>query len=331
MGKNKKPMKRKISVKKKIVDRGSKKKMILVGLVVLILLVVGLIIGQVIKDKNSRISSEVSNTIQPIITQGEGSPGKDAQLPYIPASNPTKADSFQLPASVNPGIVSVLKKNYSALKENKDKLTSNEEIKTSMQGAVSWNVSTENIKIADYSSPTLGINLSPEDNDFSYKVIPIVEKIFVNDGFKKDLSESVNYPNTGQGIYGDAPVSRYIYDKNDIRCEMDFTQDIGMSISCSDKYLENYQAQAKILKDLGVSQDTLNLGLSKIIGRYAFFELGHNEIVAEMDANNKWTILFDGLDTPPCKLITDNKVPKEIISDCYPEGENTNTIPNPVN
>lgn len=224
----------------------------------------------------------------------------------------------------NPEITNILNKIEQILEKNKGQI--NETVKFSTNGTVSWLI-PEEIKIEDQNSPSISFNFSNKNietmKEFKLKIIPIIEKIFTDNGFSKKLP------------YSTAWYTYDVYEKNNTRCLMPvlINPDYNggdLTVLCSDKYLEKYNLQAKILKDLGIKNNSLRLEGSKIVGKFAHFELGNGGVLAKMDKNNKWIALFEGLDPPPCTIVIENQIPKEIISDCYPEGEYTYTIPNPV-
>lgn len=252
--------------------------------------------------------------------------------------NTQNDQSFNFPSSTNAQIVNLLKKAYSILSENRDP-NINGYLTVTTTGRVLW-TDKDGYTITDENSPSVkwiynGDYQKYQNNIHQYKlkIIPLIEKVFSDNGFKKQISLSGDYAkqisNTDYGSY------IYVYEKDQIRCNFVLGEDMSSAvdayINCSDQYQKNYQSQIKILTDLNIKGEILSLDNSIISGRHAFFMFGRTTRLAMMDANDKWHVLYKGLDPPSCDLVTKNKVPKSIIDTCYPSGNHVGTIPNPVN
>ncbi|MDD4938139.1 MAG: hypothetical protein PHX34_03985 [Candidatus Shapirobacteria bacterium] len=241
-------------------------------------------------------------------------------------------DKFELPSSINTEIVNILKQSYLILDQNVKNLDIKGTIKVNTTGGVTWE-SPDGFTILDSNSPnvewwlvdrfmgreTFNEQIIGEIRQFKLKALSLIEKKFTENNFVKNTAESVNYPNTNIDTGFDYSIS--IYNKGDIKCTIvtgkDNNQPTSITISCSDQYNKNYQIQSKILKDLNIKNQGLNLNLSKIVGRYAYFWLGYDHAIAMMDATDKWHILYKGQDMPPCDLVAKDKIPKSVVEYCY--------------
>lgn len=90
------------------------------------------------------------------------------------------------------------------------------------------------------------------------------------------------------------------------------------SFACTDKYDENYLAQAPYLKDLGIKDAIVHI--SKRDGDFVLLNVNYRRsgyyTIAKL-VSNKWVEVYSGQDLPPCKVINQNQVPKTIAPNCY--------------
>lgn len=246
---------------------------------------------------------------------------------------------FDLPSSINSQITNLLKKTYSILGDNRDPVIVGD-LRVNTSGRVIW-TDSNGYTINNENSPSIkwfytGDFQKYQNNVHQYKlkIIPLVEKVFSDNGFIKQTYLSDNYSEKIQNTNSDSYI--YFYEKDSIKCNFVIGKGYitvgNIYINCSDQYEKNYQSQIKILTELNVKNgEFLLLEQSKIIDRYGLFMFYDDRILAMMDANDKWHVLYQGFDPPYCDILIRDKVPRLVMDTCYPHGNNFGPIPNPIN
>ena len=260
----------------------------------------------------------------------------------VPTRNPSKVengstkelkkDKFELPASANPEIVNILREGYLIIDENARKLSIGGEINVRVDFGMTWGTE-DGREIIDNNSPgiiwSLGSFTSKDVEKFKLVVLPKIESEFIKKGFIKDKQNSYNYPTEDRMF----DAGYYVFNKQKIKCTISVGQDTtiptDISIVCSDQYEKNYQTQTKIVNSLGSELSehakVRPLGEIKLFDRYGIFEFfGPGQyflVVAMMDANDKWHILWQGFtgDGLPCELLDEHPILKKyyLTPYCY--------------
>ena len=138
-------------------------------------------------------------------------------------------------------------------------------------------------------------------------------KIFLSNGFV------ANVLNTGN--FDDYVIA---FQKDETRCTIITDGDFGLqTVACSDNFQQAYDSQIPYLKALN-DYDSI-VSVQEKIGDFTWLNVhfrrtGHLTLVEEK--NGKIKLIFSGQESPYCKLMYENNVPKEVYKTCYDEKGN---------
>lgn len=185
--------------------------------------------------------------------------------------------------------------------------------------AVSITSSISTFEKGDYFSPVNPLNpLAKELND-------LMSKILSSNGF------TLNTLNTSESEerndFYDYVVA---FQKGETRCILKTDGDSGKyNVVCSNRFYEAYEEQIPYLKryfkTLKLNRDAIISG-KKRIGDFVrlsihFRRTGYFAIMK--DNGKEIKLIFAGQEPPPCDLMIENQVPKEVYEVCYDASGNT--------
>jgi len=183
-----------------------------------------------------------------------------------------------------------------------------------------WNIIDKNAVSIISSDAFTIIHDSSDPLDSSVKKINrSLSKIFLDNGFALNIKNS-SKSETDQKFYD------YIiaFQKEETRCILMINKDNGQYvITCSDRFQEAYNEQIPYLKGLNIDNGVV-YGIERI-GNFATISVGlrrtgHFKII-KIDGE-KMEEIFRGQEPPPCNLMTESGVPKEIYNNCFIDSYN---------
>lgn len=175
-----------------------------------------------------------------------------------------------------------------------------------------WNIIDKNaIMIASSKNTFTKNDISPL-NFVNKELNGFISTILLDNGFTPNMK---NTSKTEKEFYD------YIlaFQKNETRCILKVNMDNGnYSVSCSDRFKEAYNEQIPYLKGLNL-KDGVIYGIGETIDSFvkvdiAYRRTGHFKILKK--GSNKMEVIFSGQESPPCLLMKDKQVPKEIYRTC---------------
>lgn len=196
-----------------------------------------------------------------------------------------------------------------------------------------WWISKDNLNIINDNSSGIQLNVNDCVADIgsgklfyttAQELGPKVDSIVRKAGFSKNLK------NSSKDIDDDRFYD-YVqaYERGNQKCVFIANPDcaslIGeaqmyyaFSFACTDDFENNYKAQAPFLKDFEIKDAVIRV--DKKIGDYMRIIVNYRRsgsyIIAKL-VDGKWKELFAGQDYPPCAIINQYQIPKEISSDCF--------------
>ncbi len=233
---------------------------------------------------------------------------------------------YQSYLSANPVPSPLIKKEFQKIQK-----TYSSDISASNNLSLWW-ISQDNLNIINDNSSGEVLKVFNCINDSERKIFkevtqtlgPKINQIMKQQGF------SQNKINSSASIEDDKFYD-YVqaYEKGADKCVFTASPDCGslldekqmyyaFSFTCTKNYDLNYQSQAFYRKDLGIKDSIIHV--QKQVDDFVYLNVnyrrsGHFTIAKKVD--NKWTEIVSGQDKPPCNVLEQNKVPKEIQSECY--------------
>ncbi len=187
-----------------------------------------------------------------------------------------------------------------------------------------WWISDDGWSIIDPNAVSITSSISTFKGDHSSPVNPLnplakklndlISKIFLSNDF------ILNTLNTSKSeAHNDFYDYVVAFQKGETRCILKTDGDDGKySVECSNRFQEAYKEQIPYLKVLNNRDLIVNIeermgdfvGLNVHFRRTGFFAI-------MKDDGKEIKLIFKGQELPPCDLMIENQVPKEIYKACY--------------
>jgi hypothetical protein len=182
-----------------------------------------------------------------------------------------------------------------------------------------WSINIPNaISIISSASTFKGDHFSPVNplNPLAKELNDLISKILLDNGF------ILNALNTSESEENNDFYDYIVaFQKGETRCILETNGDGGQySIVCSDRFHEAYEEQIPYLKALNKRNIIINVGAGERIGDFVWLNVhlrrtGWKTLIK--DDGKEIKRIFSGQEPPPCDLMIENQVPKEVYGACY--------------